>query len=139
MFLLCSVHQKFVLSCISMRTQNICITFVQSRPNVFDVGPTLYKCYTNVLFSLECSLFHRIRSCEFSVALSGDARCSVRLSVTGPSQYFNESKVLYTLGPRSNEYQNLTLKALIYHYTNHGNQKVSDQFEIIINVLVSSF
>ena len=29
--------------------QNICITFVQCRPNVFDVGPTLYKWYTNVL------------------------------------------------------------------------------------------
>ena len=28
---------------------NICITFVQCRLNVFDVGPTLYKCYTNVL------------------------------------------------------------------------------------------
>ena len=28
---------------------NICITFVQCRPNVFDVGSTLYKCYTNVL------------------------------------------------------------------------------------------
>ena len=33
----------------SQQTQNICITFVQRRPNVFDVGPTLYKCYTNVL------------------------------------------------------------------------------------------
>ena len=31
------------------QTQNICITFIQRRPNVFDVGPTLYKCYTNVL------------------------------------------------------------------------------------------
>ena len=26
--------------------QNSCITFIQRRPNVFDVGPTLYKCYT---------------------------------------------------------------------------------------------
>ena len=30
------------------QTQNICISFVQRRPNVFDDGPTLYKCYTNV-------------------------------------------------------------------------------------------
>ena len=30
-------------------TQNICITFIQRRPNVFDAGPTLYKCYTNIL------------------------------------------------------------------------------------------
>ena len=33
----------------SQKTQNICITFVQRRPNVFDGGPTLYKCHTNVL------------------------------------------------------------------------------------------
>ena len=30
------------------QTQNICITFIQRRPNVFDVGPTLYKRYTDV-------------------------------------------------------------------------------------------
>ena len=35
------------------QTQNICITFVQRRPNVFDAGPTLYKCYTNVLCLLD--------------------------------------------------------------------------------------
>ena len=29
--------------------QNISITFIQRRPTVFDVGPTLLKCYTNVL------------------------------------------------------------------------------------------
>ena len=32
---------------INRQTQNICITFVQRRPNVF-VGPTLCKCYTNI-------------------------------------------------------------------------------------------
>ena len=32
----------------AQQTQNICLTFVQRRPNVFDAGPTLYKCYTNV-------------------------------------------------------------------------------------------
>ena len=41
----------------SQQTQNICITFVQRRPNVFDVSPTLYKCYTNV-FRLLGMLFH---------------------------------------------------------------------------------
>ena len=25
------------------------MTFIQRRPNVFDVGATLHKCYTNVL------------------------------------------------------------------------------------------
>ena len=32
----------------SQQTQNICMPFVQRRPNVFNVGPTLYKSYTNV-------------------------------------------------------------------------------------------
>ena len=36
---------------ITQQTQNISITFVQCWPNVFDAGPTLYKCYTNVLCS----------------------------------------------------------------------------------------
>ena len=34
---------------ISEQTQNICITFIQRRPNVFDVGPTLSTRYTNIL------------------------------------------------------------------------------------------
>ena len=38
-----------ILWTYSQQTQNICITFIQRWPNVFDVGPTLYKCYTNVL------------------------------------------------------------------------------------------
>ena len=33
----------------TQQTQNICMTFAQRRPNVFDVGPTLYKYHTNVL------------------------------------------------------------------------------------------
>ena len=32
---------------LSQKTQNISITFVQRRLTVFDVGPTLYKSYTN--------------------------------------------------------------------------------------------
>ena len=38
----------FINKHISLQTQNICITFVQRSTNVEDVGPTLYKCYTNV-------------------------------------------------------------------------------------------
>ena len=33
---------------LTQQTQNICIKFEQRRFNVFHVGPTLYKCYTNV-------------------------------------------------------------------------------------------
>ena len=36
-------------------TQKNCITFVQRRPNVFDAGPTLYKCYTKVFVVSGCS------------------------------------------------------------------------------------
>ena len=38
----------------SQKTQHICIAFLQRRPNVLDVGPTLYKCYTDVLRLLAC-------------------------------------------------------------------------------------
>ena len=41
----CHVHLD---QAATQRTQNICITFVRRRPNVFDVGPFLYKCYTDV-------------------------------------------------------------------------------------------
>ena len=34
---------------VAQQTQNFFITFVQRRPNAFDSGPTLYKCYKNVL------------------------------------------------------------------------------------------
>ena len=36
-------------------TQHICVTFVQCWTNVEDVGPTLYKCHTNVLCLLGSS------------------------------------------------------------------------------------
>ena len=52
----------------SQQTQNICIKFIQRRPNVFDVGPTLYKCYTNVSCLLVCNnnAIHK-KSCDFHI------------------------------------------------------------------------
>ena len=44
-----TVKSTFAQIWQSQQTQNICITFIQRRPNVFDVGPTLYQCFTNVL------------------------------------------------------------------------------------------
>ena len=35
--------------CTTQQTQDMCITFVKRRSNVFDVGPVLFKCYTHVL------------------------------------------------------------------------------------------
>ena len=45
------VQRSASVLCLSeyVRTQNNCTAFIQRRPNVFDVGPTLYKYYTNVL------------------------------------------------------------------------------------------
>ena len=37
----------------AQQTQNICITFMQRRPNVEEVETSLYKCYTNVLCLLD--------------------------------------------------------------------------------------
>ena len=45
-----SVIKEHILSSLTtQQKQNICITFIQRRPNVFDVWPALYKCYANVL------------------------------------------------------------------------------------------
>ena len=43
---------------VSQQKQNICITFMRRRPNVFDVGPTLYKWYTNILCLLGFSVLY---------------------------------------------------------------------------------
>ena len=51
--------KQYQTSCYSQQTQNICITFVQRRCNVFDVGPALYKCYTNVLYLLSWTQFSK--------------------------------------------------------------------------------
>ena len=45
----------------TQQTQNICIPVVQRRPSVGDVGPTLYKCYTNILCLLGMLSF---KTCE---------------------------------------------------------------------------
>ena len=42
-------------------TQNIFITFIQRRPNVFDFGAALYKCYINVLCLLGYAGMHVTR------------------------------------------------------------------------------
>ena len=33
----------------TQQTQSICIALIQCRPNFVDLGPTLYKCNTDVL------------------------------------------------------------------------------------------
>ena len=50
------VHLVLCNVAVTQQTENICITFIQRRPNVFDVGRALYKCYTNVLCLLGSQL-----------------------------------------------------------------------------------
>ena len=45
---ICHIHRLIG----PQQTQNISITFIQCWTNVKDVGPTLYKCYTNVQFQI---------------------------------------------------------------------------------------
>ena len=63
----------------TQQTQNICITFVQCRPNVFDVGPTLYKCYTNVLCLLGNNVFFvDMDPCDDNPCHGEGSTCSIR-------------------------------------------------------------
>ena len=74
------IHQNNDITCVyvglSQQTKNICITFIQRRLNVFDVGPTLYKCYTNILCLLWCAFnwnIIRIYFCLFPDICLADA------------------------------------------------------------------
>ena len=68
---------------LSKQTQNICITFVQRWRNVFDVGPTLYKCYTNVMCLLGWLLKNYLKLVE-EKARYCEKKCEKRaLSVQG--------------------------------------------------------
>ena len=65
--------KQYQTSCYSQQTQNFCITFIQRRPNVFDVGPTLYKCYTNLLRLLgwtQPSKHEALNQCWFDAGLA---------------------------------------------------------------------
>ena len=66
----------YILKCVrySQQTQNICIPFIQCRPNVFDVGQMLYKCFAFAgLFCIRSSVGSvGFRQCSFYVlSLSG--------------------------------------------------------------------
>ena len=67
------IHSRTAANETVQATLNICIIFVQRRPNVFDVGPTLYKCYTNVL----CLLGVQKLSCLYPSAHLSFVLCYV--------------------------------------------------------------
>ena len=102
----------------SRKTQNICITFVQCWTNVFDVGPTLYKCYTNVfvfsvilsqswMFSLTCphsvDTAHQtphfdptLGECLASIECGGPTLCD--RWVNTPTRYYSKFIPIMVLG-----------------------------------------
>ena len=53
-----------VYTATTQQTQRICVTFMKCRINVEDVGPTLYKNYTNVLCLLRSALLESITILE---------------------------------------------------------------------------
>ena len=55
----------------NQQAQNLSIAFVQRLSNVFDVGPALYKCYTNILRLLEMLLDYKV-SLAATRALAAD-------------------------------------------------------------------
>ena len=80
-------------SVVAQQMKNICITFVQRRPNVFDVGPTLYKCYTDALCLLgghvsnshEDDPFVELDRMSLEQLSNQEARVRVLISSPGPS------------------------------------------------------
>ena len=58
---MCFVKSNLSPNIYPQQIQNYCITFIHCWANVGDVGPTLYKCYTNVLCLLgQCCLIWEI-------------------------------------------------------------------------------
>ena len=71
----------------TLQTQNICLTFVQRRPNVFDVGPTLYKCHTHILCLLGSSGW------QHDQKTSGQQQSLSRIHISFCSIYLFDSKM----------------------------------------------
>ena len=51
-----NLRNRHRLSASSPRSQGICVALVQRRPSVFDAGPALYRCCTDVLSLLGCDV-----------------------------------------------------------------------------------
>ena len=89
--------------------QNTCITFIQRRPNIFDVGPTLYKCYTNVL----CLLGSRcVTSTKLGFQGRRYQRSTRRRAV--PELEVNEAQLICTLDQTGQMVRLLSLWNLLY-------------------------
>ena len=73
-------------------THNNCIIFIQRRPDVSDVGPTLYKFYTNVFVVIQYNYFYHPRSpehCEDRFVSAADTRTEQSADSTGGSFWYS--------------------------------------------------
>ena len=57
----------------AQQTQDICITFIQRRPNVFDVGPTLHKVIQ--LFCVYWTCQYKLGSSSFNIPAGIQSVC----------------------------------------------------------------
>ena len=81
----------------TQQTQNICITFVQCWASVEDVGPKLYKCYTNVLCSLgimTASVMQRKQEWRLTCKVSSYCCLSLHGSVVWCSEMNREMQIV---------------------------------------------
>ena len=68
------------------QTQNICIIFIQCWTNAEDVGPSLYKCYTNILCLLGRSVQnHSLKLYHHTAIASITARAIRHQNIKLPS------------------------------------------------------
>ena len=75
----------------------MCMTFVRCRTNVFDVGPTLYKCHTNVL-CLMGSVSLTLQICRVKLNLHVLIIAAFKkMCVKGPGYTPDGGKLLYPL------------------------------------------
>ena len=64
-------QNMYLLQSTADKTRNICIAFVQRRPNVKDVGPTLYKCYTLFCVCWETRCAEAMSVCRLPSVVDG--------------------------------------------------------------------
>ena len=98
--LFCFIAERYSLRIISLiarrypqQTQKNCITFVQRRPNVFDVGPALYKCHTKVFCLMgkpfrRCGMMRQSRTRPDKMRLNKAGQVTKCITITSYMPHF---------------------------------------------------
>ena len=143
------VRGSLIARRLSQKAQNIRIIFVQRRPNVFDVGPTLYKCYTTVLYLLIGLIIDRLAVhaylpiCQTSLCNSGLPLAVRHLTLAqhrhnaGPSSFTlaqncaNSGWLLSTPGSAESTFDMLNYLLIFFI---HSKEKFRRQFSNIFQI-----